>query len=107
QDIPSHFALRDARLEGLGAIHVDVQFWLVEGLLDSQIRNSCDRGQLLHQRVCEFVVPVDVAPHDLDVDLSGKAEVQDLTDDVRGREVEKYAGKFPYQLQTKIVDVLI
>jgi len=62
QEIPGHLALCEARLQGLGAVHIDAQFGLVEGLLDAQIGNPCDGTQLLHQRVGKLVIRVDIAP---------------------------------------------
>ena len=75
QQVAGHIPLRKTRLKRLGAIHVDVQLRLVEGLLDPQVRDSGDRAQLLHQIVRKQVIRIDVASHDLNINRGREAEV--------------------------------
>ena len=55
----------------------------------------------VQQLVCELVVGIEIVSHDLNVDRRGKAEIQNLADDVGRREIEQHAGKFLGQLQAQ------
>ena len=82
-----------------------MQFGLVEGLLDTQIHRAGNEFQLVQQVVREHAVGRQIAADDLNIDGSGKAEIEDLADDVRGQEIKSDAGKILGQFDAQIVDV--
>src|SRR5258708_19006718 len=81
QQVTGDIPLGEARLHGLGAIHIDVQLRLVEGLLNPQVSDAVDRTQLLQQIFCELMISIYVAAHNLNNDLSRQSKTQDFADD--------------------------
>jgi len=63
--------------------------------------------QLGEQRICIAVVSVQIVTHDLDIDWSRQAKVEDLADHVGRQEGETNAGKLFWQCETKVLHVLI
>ncbi len=109
QQVPGDVVLREARLLGLGAVHVDVQLGLVEGLLDAQIGDARDTCCNCFSRLLgKLAIRFDIVAHDLDVDRRGQAEVQDLADDVGGQESRtSRPGIRCASLQAQVVNVLV
>ena len=88
QQVLRHVALREADLLGLGAVHVEMQLGIIEGLLNPQIDRAGNEFQLVQQLFGEIAVGIQIAADDLNVDGSGQAEIQDLGDDVDRQFVE-------------------
>ncbi len=99
-------ALGVAALEGLGAVDGDLEDGRVVGLLETEIDEAGDLGELLHHGGDDGAVAGVVVAFDLDVDGSGKAEVEDLGDDVGGKEVEGDAGELAGQAFAEGADVV-
>ncbi len=55
----------------------------------------------------EGAVGVEIGSHDLDVDGSGQAEVEDLGDDIDGKHVERHARILARQGDPQAVDVAL
>src|SRR4029077_6077193 len=54
----------------------------------------------------EFAICIQVSPDDLNINGSGKPEVQNLRDDVCRQEIKRNAGEFLRELQAQIVHIL-
>ena len=91
---------------GLGAIHLNVQFRLVEGLLNPEVHDPWNKLQLVEQLVGEGAVCIQILTHDLHVDRGGQSEIENLADDVGRQEIKSNARKFLVELQPDIVFVL-
>ena len=75
-----------AHLLRFRAVHVDVKFGLIEGLLNPQIHCAGNEFQLVQQIVGELAVGGEIPPDDLNINRRGQAEIENLADDVRGQE---------------------
>ena len=100
-------ALLRPMLAGLGAIHVDHEFGIVEGLLDAQVGGSGDVLDLVEQLLGEGAIAVQVGADDLDIDGRGKAEVEDLRDHVDGQRVEGHAGKARGRMCAELLHIIV
>ena len=99
--------LLQADLLGLGAVHVDHELRVVEGLLDAQVGDTGDVLDLVQQLLGEGAVAVHVCADDLDIDGRRKSEVEDLRDHVDGQRVEGDAGKASVERVAQLLHVVI
>ena len=106
EHIVGHITRGIADLLRFGAIHFDVQFGLVESLLDAQVHGTGHKFQAIQQIVGKDTIGREIAPEDLDVNGSGQAEIEDLADDVRGQEVKSDAREVLGQFDAQVVHVL-
>src|SRR4029077_15338248 len=59
------------------------------------------------QPICIALVSLQVVSHDLDIDRSRQAKVQDLADHIRRQEGEGHTRKLFRECQAKVVNVVI
>jgi len=85
--------LGKAALRSLGAIYRDVQFGLIERLLDAKVGQARHLAELAQQPVREYPGRLDIVAFYLYIDGRRNAEVQDLRHHVGRQEIEGYAGK--------------
>src|ERR1700735_3145667 len=95
-----------ANLLSFGAIHLDMQFWLVEGLLNTQVHDSRNKFELIQQVVGELPVGLKIAAHNLHVNGGRQSKIQNLADDIGGQEIKSHAGKFFVELQANVMLVV-
>ena len=76
----------------------DVEARAVERLLDARVGKARNEAQLAQQLLRVGVIRLQVRAADLQVDRRGRAEVQDLADDVGRQEREGHAGEARGQL---------
>ena len=105
QKVLRDVALGESDLAGLGAVHVEMQFRIVEWLLDAEIDRSRNEFQLVHQIFGEVAIALQIASHYLHVEGSGQAEIQDLRHDVDGQFVKLDARKIGGQARAELVYV--
>ena len=92
---------------GASAIDIKVKRGGVECLLDANVDGAWDVAQFTGEFLRKQVVALLICrgTQDGNVDGSGRAEVQNLGDDVGGLKIELHAGKFLRQLFAEDVDV--
>src|SRR6202021_1278806 len=103
----SGIAFRQPDDAGEFAIEIDFQRGVLELLLDAGIRNARDVADLRKQLVRERAAGVEVGAGDLNIEGRRRAKIEDLGDDVSGKERESCAGKSRRQLlaQSLHIDV--
>ncbi len=79
----------------------DVEDGVVIGLLNAEVGETGDLAEFGEHLVRDLAVVCDLGAFDLDVDGRGQAEVEDLRDDVRGKEIEGGAGKLAREVGAK------
>src|SRR6202012_3835994 len=88
QEAVGDVTLRQAQLGDAGAVDVDAQFRPAFRLLHAHVGQPADAADLFEQNVGVGAVGGGVGARDLQVDGRGRAEVQDLADDVGRQEGE-------------------
>src|SRR5579862_5833877 len=73
--------------------------------MDAKVYGAGNGAELVEKIGGEDVVRIQVGAGDLNVDGRGKAEVQNLTDNIRRQEVEGNAWKFPRQLAAQFLHI--
>jgi hypothetical protein len=92
-----HVGLRVAALRGFDAVGKHVQHGLVEGLLDAQIGDAGNAAHLVQDAIRQLAIGLRVPADELHVDGCGKAEIENLADNIVRQEVEFRAGKLARQ----------
>ena len=82
----SGIAFRQPDDAGEFAIEIDFQRGVLELLLDAGIRNARDVADLRKQLVREGAAGVEVGAGDLNIEGRRRAKIEDLGDDIRGKE---------------------
>ena len=86
--------LRDAELQGLGAIDVDLEGRIVLRLGNAEIADARESVRIsLLQAQRDVVVGVQIVAVDLRIDRRGQAEIEHLADDVGGLKIHGDVGK--------------
>ena len=97
QDIDSRsadVALGITAIERLGAVDGDFEDGRVVRLFQAEVDEAWNLAESLHHLRGDRAVADVVCTFDLDVDGRGEAKVEDLSDDVGGKEIESDAGEF-------------
>ena len=94
-DARGGIAFRQPDDAGEFAIEIDFQRRVLELLLDARIRDAGDVADLRKQLVRKGAAGAEVGAGDLNVERRRRAEIEDLGDDVSGKERESRAGKKP------------
>src|SRR5258708_4182966 len=95
-----------SRLQCLGPVHVHIKRWVVEWLLDVQVGQPGHLVQIRHDLLGDFVIRLNVASFNLDVNRRGQAEIQNLGHDVRRRKIESGPWELPRKLSTKNSNII-
>ncbi len=106
EDAVGDVLLGEAELGGLGAIDGDVEAGGVVGFVDAEVDGAGDEADAGEEFLGEGVDLLAVGAGELDVDGSGEAEVENLGDDVGGREPEGHVGKVFGHLVADLADDL-
>ena len=85
----------------------EAQIGLIEGLLDPQIGRSGNVSHFLEQRICIAPVSLQIVSHDLNIDGSRQAKIQNLADHVGRQESECHTRELFRECQTKLVNVVV
>ena len=96
----------EAHKRGQRAIDIDVKGRLLKRLLDTRIGDARDLPDLCQHRICILPISRKVPAGNLQVDWRRHPEIQDLTDDIGGKEGEGRAGKLPRQFFPHRLDVV-
>src|SRR4029077_2030655 len=102
QHATGHIALGEAACGRLGAVHVDMELWIVERLLNTQIHQTRDVPKLAQHPICDSTILRKIRPFDLDVDRRGQTKIENLCDDVGRLKVERGSGKLARELVSKL-----
>src|SRR6202044_1003244 len=98
--------LRISGLQGLGAVDINMKFWVVSLLLNAQIGDAADMADLFEHLVGNAGIRSDVCTLDLDIDGRRQPEVQSLGGNVGREKVERDSGIFLRQFVTKHADII-
>ena len=88
------------------AVDVDVERRERRRLLDACVGDARDVADLRQELVGVGEVRVEIVAADLQIDRRGRAEIQDLADDIRRQKREGHAGETPRQLVAQAIDVV-
>ncbi len=105
QQVVGDVLLADTQLLRTGPIGAHSQLRLIEHLLHAQIDEARDVAQRRQQPVGDLAI-LRARPDDLDVDGRRHAEVEDLADDVRGKEGERRPWELPGQPSAQRADIV-
>ena len=89
--------LGQPHLGDAGAVSLETQFRLADGLLHARIGNAGHTAQLAQDAIAESGGLVQIVAGDLYVNRGRGAEIQNLADNIGGREGECHAGKIARQ----------
>ena len=106
QHAARHIRLGVAGLHGLGAVHIDIEAGIIEGLLYTRVGDAGHAAKLLENLIGHSTVGLDIGAFDLNVDRSRQAEVENLGDNVGGQKIEGHAGKLLRQLLAQAPDIV-
>ncbi len=84
--------LRDAELERLGAININLEGRIILRLRDPEIADPWDKLHAILQAQCDIVVGLQIVAVDLCVDRGGQAEIEHLAHDVGGLKIRGDVG---------------
>src|SRR5205814_653059 len=107
QEILRDVALGESGLPRFRAVHIDVQFRLIERLLNAQIHRARNVANLLQQVVGKLPVALQVIADNLHINGRGQTEVQNLAHDVGWKKCKRDTRKFIRQLDAQIVHVRV
>ena len=97
-----HVALGDADILGARAVDIDVEAGAAERLLDARVDQTRNMPQPAQQFLRIGVIRRQIGPADLQVDRRGRAEIQDLADDVGRQERERHSREARRQLLAQV-----
>ena len=84
-------ALRQPHDAGQFPVEVDLERGILELFLDARVRDAGDMADFCEQLVSEGSAGAKIGAGDLNVDGRGRAEIEDLTDDVGRQERELHS----------------
>ncbi len=96
-------AFRQPDDAGEFAVEIDFQRRILELLLDARVGDARNMADLRKQLVGEGAAGVEVGAGDLDVERRRRAEIEDLADDIGGKERESRARETPSAIVSRKV----
>src|SRR6202041_3762613 len=106
QHATGYIAHRISGLQGLRAVDINMKFWVVSLLLNTQVGDAADMAELFEHLVGNAGIRTNVCTLDLDIDGCRQPEVQSLGGNVGREKGERDAWKLPRQPITESTHII-
>src|SRR6202040_3887549 len=105
QQVIRHVFLREAHLVRFRPVHLNMKFWIVERLLNSQVYCTGNKFKFVDQAFGEKAIRRQIAAYYLNIERSRQSKIENLGDDINRQLVESDSRKIVPQLHTQLSDI--